>query len=95
MSTEVIDRPEQQRYELVEDGQVLGYADYRALSGDGEVLEFPHTVIDPAQRGRGLGDQLVEGAMADVRRRGAKVRPTCWFVAEWIAARPDEQDLLG
>ena len=55
MSTEVVDRPEQQRYELVEDGRVLGFADYRPLPGDGLVLEFPHTVIDPAERGRGLG----------------------------------------
>ncbi len=95
MSTEVIDRQDQHRYELLEDGKVVGYADYRPLSPDGSVLEFPHTVIDPSQRGRGLGEVLVEGAMADVRRRGAKVRPTCWFVADWLTAHPDQQDLLA
>ncbi len=95
MGTEVVDRPDQQRYELVEDGRVLGFADYRPLAGDELVLEFPHTVIDPAERGRGLGAVLVEGAMADVRRRGAKVRPTCWYVAEWLSGHPDQQDLVA
>lgn len=95
MGTEVVDRPDQQRYELVEDGRVLGFADYRPLAGDELVLEFPHTVIDPAERGRGLGAVLVEGAMADVRRRGAKVRATCWYVAEWLSSHPDQQDLVA
>ena len=95
MTTEVIDRPELQRYELVEDGRVLGFADYRPVSGSDLVLEFPHTVIDPTERGRGLGAVLVGSAMADVRRRGARVRPTCWYVADWFAERPDEQDLLA
>ncbi len=93
MAAEVIDRPERQRYELVEDGRVLGYADYRPIPGDRLVLEFPHTVIDPAERGRGRGDELITGAMADVRTKGALVRPTCWFVADWLARHPDEQDL--
>jgi len=95
MTLEVIDRTELQRYELVEDGRVLGYADYRQIAGDELVLEFPHTVIDPAERGRGLGAELVSGAMADVRRRGARVRATCWCVADWLADHPEQQDLVA
>lgn len=90
---DVIDRPDQHRYELVDDGRVVGFAEYRSVSG-GDTLEFPHTVIDPSERGRGLGEMLVTGAMADVRRKGATVLPTCWFVAQWFDHHPDDADLL-
>lgn len=95
MTLEVINRTEASRYELVENDAIVGYADYRERGDDRLVLEFPHTVIDPNQRGRGLGEILVDGAMADVRRRGAVVVPTCWFVAEWFTNHPDDRDLLA
>ena len=44
--TEVRDNPEKSRYELLEDGRLLGVADYRAM---GETLAFPHTEIVPAR----------------------------------------------
>jgi predicted GNAT family acetyltransferase len=88
--TEVRDNPEKSRYELVEDGHLLGVADYRAT---GDVLAFPHTEIVPARRNQGLGAQLVQGALDDVRRKGAKVVPYCWFVAEFLDEHPEYADL--
>jgi predicted GNAT family acetyltransferase len=46
-------------------------------------------------RGRGLGSELVRAALDDVRRRGATVVPTCWYVAEFIDAHPEYGDLLA
>ena len=88
--TEVRDNPEKSRYELLEDGRLLGVADYRAMDG---TLAFPHTEIVPARRNQGLGAQLVKGALDDVRRKGAKVVPYCWFVAEFIEENPEYADL--
>jgi len=88
--TEVRDNPEKSRYELVEDGRLVGVADYRPM---GETLAFPHTEIVPARRNQGLGAQLVQGALDDVRRKGAKVVPYCWFVAEFIEEHPEYADL--
>ena len=51
------------------------------------------TEIVPARRNQGLGHQLVQGALDDVRRKGAKVVPYCWFVAEFIAENPEYADL--
>ena len=90
MTTEVRDNPEKSRYELVEDGKLVGVADYRAM---GDTLAFPHTEIVPARRNQGLGHQLVKGALDDVRRRGAKVVPSCWFVAEFIEQNAEYADL--
>ncbi len=51
---EVIDVPERHRFEILEDGQSVGFCDYHE-NADGSVT-MPHTVIDPSMRGRGLGD---------------------------------------
>ena len=88
--TEVRDNPELSRYELLENGKLLGVADYRPK---GEVLAFPHTEIVPSRRHQGLGAQLVQGALDDVRRKGAKVVPYCWFVAQFIDEHPEYADL--
>lgn len=84
--------PERSRYELVVDGTVVGVADYRR---DGDTWVFPHTEIDPARRGQGLGAEFVQGALDDVRREGGRVVPRCWYVAEFIDGHPDYQDLVA
>ena len=78
------------RYELVEDDAVIGFADYQV---QGDVVVFPHTVINAARRGQGLGAVLVEGALDDVRPTGRKVVPTCWYVAKFLDAHPAYADL--
>jgi len=92
MDVVVRDNSELSRYEVLVDEEVAGIADYRV---DGDVLVFPHTEIDPRMRGRGLGEQLVRGALDDVRRRGAKVRPSCSFVREFIQLNPGYADLAA
>ena len=92
MEREVRDNPQAGRYELIIDGDVAGFADYRV---HGDVVIFPHTVIAPDRRGQGLGDVLVEGALEDVRESGRRVVASCWFVAEFIEARSQYHDLLA
>lgn len=92
MSTDIRNNEELQRYELVSDGNVIGIADYHS---DGDTLVFPHTEIAPPLRGSGLGERLVSAALDDVRRRGAKIRPACWFVREFVRDNPEYQDLVA
>ena len=66
--------------------KVIGFADYRI---EGDRIVFPHTVIDPAMRGRGLGSVLIEGALRDVLPSGRTVVPQCWFVAEFLDLHPE------
>jgi predicted GNAT family acetyltransferase len=84
---------ERSRYELVADGQVIGVADYHVHGVTG-ALVFPHTEIDAALRGQGLGAQLVRGALDDVRARGMTVEPLCWFFAQFIDEHPEYQELV-
>ncbi len=91
MTTEVVNEPESSRYVVTVDGRTTGFADYRI---DGDDIVFPHTVIDPAARGQGLGAILVKGALDDVRPTGRRVVPHCWYVAQFIDSNPEYGDLL-
>ncbi|MEO9220478.1 MAG: GNAT family N-acetyltransferase, partial [Mycobacteriaceae bacterium] len=78
------------RFELRVDGELVGFADYQ-LQGDRMVL--PHTEIDPASGGRGLGGVLVRAALDDVRAQGLKAVPACSFVDHYITRNPEYADL--
>ena len=92
MGAEVRHNPEQSRYEIVQDGRVVGIAEY-AVRGD--VMVFHHTEIDGRLRGNGLGAQLVQGALDDIRARGHHIVPTCWYVAEFVDQHAEYADLLA
>jgi predicted GNAT family acetyltransferase len=83
---------ERSRYELVEDGEVVAFADYDEGPGR-DVVVFPHTVVAPQLRGRGLGAELVRQALDDVRASGRRVIATCWYVADFLEANPAYRDL--
>lgn len=91
MTTEVRNVSDRSRYELLVDGQLAGIADYRVVA---DTVVFPHTEIDRSRRGQGLGAQLVQGALDDVRPSGRRVVPSCWYVAQFIDEHPEYRDLL-
>jgi predicted GNAT family acetyltransferase len=91
VQTEVVDRPEAHRFEVLLDGEVAGFADYQLSPG--EIL-FTHTEIDEAYEGMGLGSVLVRHALDDARARGLAVLPMCPFVRGWIGKHEDYLDLV-
>lgn len=91
MTDAVNDNPAKSRYELHAEGGTA----IAAYARDGDVLAFNHTLVPEPLRGRGLAGRLVEGALADVRRRGLKFRAECAFVVDYVAQHPDVQDLLA
>jgi uncharacterized protein len=65
-----------------------------APAGD-HVLDFQHTQVASALRGRGLADVLVRHALEDVRSRGERIIPTCPFVKVFLARHPEYQPLAA
>ncbi len=90
MGLEMQDNRAQCRYELMLDDALVGMAEYRVV---GDVVVFPHTEIERSRRGNGLGAQLVQYALDDVRASGRRVQPQCWYVAQFIEEHPEYADL--
>jgi predicted GNAT family acetyltransferase len=88
----VVDNRAESRFEVLVDGEVVGFADYVER---GDRVELPHTVVDRSMRGRGIAAILVERVLDDIRDSGRTVVPTCWFVAQFIDGHPDYADLLA
>jgi predicted GNAT family acetyltransferase len=82
---------ERQRYEIAVAGELAGFVDYRAQGGS---VALVHTEVLPQFEGRGLAGRLAEFALEDVRRQGAKVVPTCSYIAKYIRRHPRMQDLV-
>jgi predicted GNAT family acetyltransferase len=92
MAHEMRNNPEQCRYELAIDDELVGIAEYRVV---GQIVVFPHTEIERSRRGQGLGARLVQFALDDVRSTNRRVAPQCWYVADFIAAHPEYADLAS
>ena len=92
MAREVTNNEAAGRYELHDDGVLVGIADYQV---QGDTIVFPHTEIDASRRGQGLGAVLVQGALDDVRPTGRKVVPACWYVGQFVDENPEYRDLLA
>ena len=86
------DNPGRERFEILLDGEVGGFADYRRRDGSVVVL---HSEVDPAFRGRGLGGLLARGTLDAFRERGEKVVPSCPFFAQYVADHPEYEDIVA
>lgn len=90
MTANVQDNPAKGRYELDVEGHIA--ATYYELA-DG-VVTFTHTEVPKELGGRGIGSQLVKGALEQVRAKGLKVVAQCPFVKGYIDKHADYADLL-
>jgi uncharacterized protein len=93
IDTEVVNNPDESRYEIRADGALAGFAEYQTDRHDRVV--FVHTEIDPAHEGEGLGGKLARGALDDVRAQGRPVVPLCPFIAGYIGKHPEYLDLVA
>jgi predicted GNAT family acetyltransferase len=89
---EVRDNPERERYELLLEGAVAGFAEYRDREGR---RIFVHTVVDPAHGGRGLGSRLAKAVLDDALARDMRIVPRCPFIRAWLERHPDYAERIG
>jgi predicted GNAT family acetyltransferase len=92
MDTKVVDVPERGRFEVRVDDRVVGLASYHV---DGTTMTLPHTEVDPAVGGQGIGSALVAGVLEAARERGLTVLPYCSFIRHYIQQHPDDMDLVA
>ncbi|WP_161881718.1 GNAT family N-acetyltransferase [Deinococcus alpinitundrae] len=89
--TELRKHTERSRYEVLIDGWVTGFAEYRLV---GEAVMLPHTEVNEGHEGEGLGGQLARFALDDVKAAGKRVIPMCPFIAAYIRNHPEYTDLV-
>ena len=88
----VRDNPDELRYEILRDGELLGEIRYRL---EPDVITLVHTEVSPAAEGQGVGSRLVAGALEDIRRRGVRLIPECRFVRAYLQRHPEHRDLVA
>jgi len=88
---EVLDARERERYEIYVDGALAGFSEYKSRPG---VIAFVHTEIEPAFRGRGLGDVLIAHALEVSRKQELDVLPFCPFVLGYIERHREYAELV-
>ena len=91
MNEKVNNNTAENRFELVIEGH-LAAAYYKRA---GNVITFEHTEVPVELGGKGVGSQLVQGALDQVRAEGQKVVAECPFVKAWIGKHPAYADLLA
>jgi uncharacterized protein len=79
------------RFEYNLDG-ALAVCEYRI---DGDVWDFFHTHVPGSMRGKGVANMLVEAALKHVLSLKGKIRPTCSYVAAYIASHPEYRNHIA
>jgi len=64
----------------VEGGEAV--LEYRLLAGNG--INFTHTYVPPALRGRGIAEKLVRTGLSWAREQEYEIQASCWYVQRFI-----------
>jgi predicted GNAT family acetyltransferase len=73
-------------------GTAVAVLDYR--EHDARTLEYYHTFVPPAMRGRGVASRLVARALRYAEEQRLAVIPTCRFVAAFLRRHPEHAAVL-
>jgi hypothetical protein len=91
MSLSVENQPDRSRYALLQDGEVIGVAEYDLRH---DAIVFTHTEIDEEKREKGMASTLVQTALVDVRDHSERrVIASCPYVRRWLSEHPGYADL--
>ena len=70
MELQVVDHPEQARYEILVDGELAGFVQYHLRN---DVIALIHTETDDQFRGQGLAGRLIRSTLDAARERHLSV----------------------
>lgn len=89
---EIAHNAARQRFEVAAGG-ALAVLEYAPL--DAGTLDYRHTFVPPAARGRGIASRLARFALDYALEQRLTVVPSCPFVAAYVAGHPRYRALLA
>ncbi|MER5636809.1 GNAT family N-acetyltransferase [Kitasatospora sp. NPDC002227] len=90
MAVDINDATANNRFEAWVDGELAGFAEYIRSAA---LVVYPHTIVERAFEGQGIGAALARATLDDARRRGLPVLATCPFIKGWMIRHPEYADL--
>lgn len=87
---DVVDNPEESRFEARVNGQVAFVSYLRR----GDTIFFTHTEVPKELEGHGLGSVLARAVLERARAEHWKVVARCPFIAKYIERHPEYQALV-
>lgn len=88
----VVRNDEGERYELYVNGLLASFLEFHRDDGK---LVLDHTETRPRFKGQGCAEDLIAGALQDIRTRGEEIVPKCEFVAKYLDKHPEASDLVS
>lgn len=79
-------------FDLAVDGHAAGYLSYQLPDGQTMVIEYVE--VDPARRGRGIGQELVGAAVVWARDHRRRIVPWCSYARAVIARTAEFRSVL-
>lgn len=91
MDNQIIDNPDQRRFELALDDDLIAAAYYRIENGR---VVLTHTEVPYEVSGQGIGSRLARGVFDAIRASGRKAVLKCSFMVRFYAAHPEYSDIV-
>ncbi len=89
----IIDNKELSQFELRDMGPAANLLSFATYALQGNIYSIPHVETDPARRGEGFADLLMEGILDYCEVSDTRIMPICSFAKEHMHLRPHRQHL--
>ena len=93
---EIVDNPARGRFELLDDGRVIGVASYAVVAGGGagdgaapDRVVFFHTEVRPEYEGQGLAGRLASFALDAAVASGRTIVALCPYIKVHLRRHPE------
>jgi hypothetical protein len=89
---ELIDNPDQGRFELLREGELVGWLYYAHLRPNRYALK--HTEVEPSHQHQGVAGAMVRRVLDEIRTREGTITAICPFVADYLSRTTTYADLI-
>jgi len=91
MKLSVTNNEQENRFEAEHEGKTA-FIKYETQD---DIFNLTHTEVPKEIEGKGVGTELVKGALDIIKEKGKSVKPTCPFIAHFIEKNTEYKSLVA